>query len=347
MRFLLAAAFTLLGFSNLHAQDFVYRNDGPKHTGWIKEVKDSKGLKVMFWNVACIISQKKLKDYPQKLYHNEAPKNLIKNIKNLIASDDLRPDVFIFGEHCSRPFDEGGVSEVLDKTYSYKFERDRYNRFYDQDNGMTIYSRFKINNKKIVMLQSGSWMKDSDMVRCKKKYGKSITGPNSFARDSWDRPYLQFNVKKRNKTYNIVAVHLPNPWPLMAKCEGKVKTALKIWKGKNNPNYRQGNILANRYSKSSKRTLMIGDFNAPKRQSVKVPIIGNIKVTSHTYKRVSQSMGNSLIKSDRGTGIHQSGSMKTQTSIDHAFASKDLKVKMAKIVPFAGSDHLAIYTVLD
>lgn len=319
------------------AQGFIYRTDSKVNRKWIREVKNnSNGLKVMFWNVGCFMPN-------QNTPHNEKPQKLMHNLKTLLKNNQLRPDVFIFGEHCKYPFEYFGVDRLLKRYYPhFKFERDRYNRFYERDNGMTIYSRYKMYDEEVVMMGSSNWMSHERMRSCERRIGHLVEdGANSFIPQSWRRPYLNFKVKAKGHTYNIGGIHLTNPFPLFKKCFGTVKTGLEILYGTHNPNYHQARVMTSHFANSNEKTLLIGDFNAIKNYSIKIGPF-RINLDSKSYRHIKKFFGDSIIRSDMFTSFNNG----VRASIDHAFANKKVRVLATNVVPLAGSDHLPIYVII-
>ncbi|MGH1468994.1 MAG: hypothetical protein ACRBBP_08970 [Bdellovibrionales bacterium] len=318
------------------ATDFVYRS-GESGQNWQYNAANSKGLKVVWWNIGCI-SDGAIRHLPPQQKHDEKPVNLLKNIEALLEKPRLKPDVLILGEYCPRKIEENknGVSDFLSSHYPHMHKIDQYTRHHS-GNGMRIFSKHELKNIKETVLPSSysndDWLKRSQMKSCAIKQSPSSS---SFKSARYEFPAIDFTVTAKGKDYKIIGTHFPNPWPLMVKCLGKFSAALKLLFGINNPNYSHARRLRHLY-KGSKSTLLIGDFNAPKL------FFG---APSNTYSLLTTIFrGPSIISSEKSTVVdhrHGAGSY----SIDHAFASGDLEVSHSDVIPLAGSDHLPIYVTI-
>lgn len=154
---------------------------------------------------------------------------------------------------------------------------------------------------------------------------------------------MEFGVNKGNKDYTVAAVHFANPWPFIADClNSKEEAGLKLVYGTHNPTYGQARTIANKYG-GEKRTLVIGDTNAPKSIKVNLPWpLPTLNFQSNPYELLVSKLGQSDVSSYAPTAFGTQGNF----NIDHAFVSPDLQVPFANIIPFAGSDHSAIYAVI-
>ncbi|MGH1469432.1 MAG: endonuclease/exonuclease/phosphatase family protein [Bdellovibrionales bacterium] len=106
--------------------------------------------------------------------------------------------------------------------------------------------------------------------------------------------------------------------------------------GVNNPNYSQA-LQVKEYFSEKDSVVMIGDFNAPK------SFFGS---RSNSYYVLEQAFGESVVESLQDTFIDARSSFGSY-SLDHAFISEDLRVHYEAVLPFAGSDHLPIYIVVE
>ncbi len=318
--------------------NFVYRGN-LKNQNWETRVGSAHGLKVFWWNIKC--------DYT----NNAGDKNKNNNLRNLINSDVTRPDVVILGEYCANAMESATLQAFKANGYKYRKRIFRYTPFHlgdknkkGDENGMIVFSRFPIENPSIKRLTNINGFLGKDYVKqClanNPKYNGSDVKESKF--NYWRRPYLDFEVTKNKKQYHLAAVHFANPWPFIGDClNNTTQTGLKLVAGVHNPAYAQATTIANTFANKQK-TLVIGDTNSPRDIQQKV-LFFNISLDSNPYEILAQKLGESDVTSNTPTVFSGSGNF----IIDHAFASKDLKVPFAEVIPFAGSDHTSIYTVIN
>lgn len=294
---------------------FVYRN-GMTGGNWIQSLSKTEGLRVVWWNLGCRV----------------AKGNKNTNLQALLSEDTIRPDVLMLGEFCPSAV-TAKTKRLLSQYYPYTHTVDQYTKFHGE-NGMRVYSQ--------VPLQNANTRKIKPITGfLNKKYIKNCKAKNIdskfFEQSYWQRPVMTFNVTKDGKTYPIVGAHFANPWPTIADCLGsQYKAGLQMMNGKDNPNYAQAEAIVRLYGKS-KDLLLIGDFNAPKQTRV-----GLLRVNSNSYSLLQRAFGTSVIKENTATSFSKFGNR----SIDHAFTIGDIRAPFAKVLPFEGSDHAALYTVI-
>ena len=204
-------------------------------------------------------------------------------------------------------------------------------------NGMIVFSKNEITVLRESVLFSGDFLEQDYMKACSKKHEGNFV-ESTFEPEFWNRPLVELEVTKNEKPYKIVPVHLANPWRLLHKCLGssRVATGYELIWGTSNPNYAQSLQLTKEYSGLSS-TIIIGDFNAAR--SIK-------GFASNSYKALKSKFGYSVIKSDEFTFFDERSGFGSY-SLDHAFVSGDLVVKKEMVLPFAGSDHLPIYIIVE
>jgi len=333
--FIFLTSASTLASADTSSENFVLRR-GPEMSLADQRV-DETGLKVMWWNVGCSSDSGLLK-LKKRDRRAVDPENQFANLEELMKSDRLRPDVLILGEYCPSAFDES-TYQTIKKEYGFKFRLDRSNSLHKIRNGLRVYSRYKIENIEQDTL-SGEAFLDSDLMQNCDQAVKD-RNPKSFAKDPkyrayWDRPKISFTVEHAARTYKIAPLHLANPWRFVKSCLGLFKTPGEIKRGTQNVNYIQAEQVVESFA-DEVSTLLIGDFNAPK------SILGQM---SNSYRLLSENFGDSVIDSEHHT-YSDPRTHFPEYSIDHAFASSDLTVKRAVVLPFAGSDHLPLYIVLD
>lgn len=297
--------------------------------------ESSTGLKVMWWNLGCLskkaITESKRLSAQEKYQIN--PANQWANLKALVKDENLKPDVLILGEYCPSRFDDS-TYRTIKSAYSHVWRLDKSNPEYKIRNGFRVFSKYKIRNKKIDVLKAEDFVDSPNMKSCsaatKKKNSKS------FDRLYWNRSEMSFSVQHNEKTYKIVPTHLAQPWSILRACIGAWDTLDAIKNGQDNPNYVQSLKLVTKYAESEK-TMLIGDFNSPK------SVFG---ARGNGYYVLSQAFGASVVRSGQATYSDPRRNF-SHWSLDHAFVSRDINVEKGVVVPFAGSDHLPIYIVIN
>lgn len=313
------------------------------------QTADEEGLKLMWWNVGCS-SSKDLENLTEAERASIDPENQWANLKELVGSKRLMPDVLILGEYCPSAFDQS-TYDLIVKTYAYKYRLDKTNPLYKIRNGMRVFSKTKIRSVKEEVL-SGEDFVNSDLAKtciedqiknCEQD--KKSDNCSSYVKKRnaslfngkiWDRKKVSFTINHNRQDYKISPVHLANPWSKIRSCVGLLRTPREIKSGVDNPNYLQAEQLVEDFLDQDS-VVLIGDFNAPK------SIWGG---PSNSYRLLSQNFGPSAVGSSQYTYSDPRRNF-PDFSIDHAFVSSDIKVKKGVVLPFAGSDHLPIYVVLE
>ncbi len=292
-------------------KDFNWKNN-------VKHYGKYGGLKVVWWNLGC------------------GAKGMISasnNLNVLTSNSHLKPDVLILGEYCENHL-TSKVKNMLHARYPFVEIMRRYTQYHVDDdgveNGVRIFSRFKLEDVKAKRLPAGPWL-TRDLGNCSHAK-KENSGRYAF-------PYIKFSVRNsKRRKYTVVQNHLPQPWSLWDKCKGKVSTAKQAIIGKRNPNYFHAVQLIYDFE-NARDTLLIGDYNTVKNKRV----LG-IKVSGMGYKKLKKAFGSSVIETDAATTTSgATGSV----SIDHAFITTGLSTRYAHVLPLAGSDHYPIYVILE
>jgi len=293
---------------------------------------EEEGLKIMWWNIACS-STKNLSTLSDSDRALVDPENQWENLKQIVKSKRLSPDVLILGEYCPSAFDEE-TYQIIKAEYKNIYRLDKSNALFDIRNGLRVFSKHKIKNLREKTLIAESFVDSEIMKNC----GDDVKrrNPKSFGkRKYWNRPKISFTIEHGNRNYKIVPVHLANPWALVKACVGLWSTPGAIKRDVENANYIQAEQLVESFSDEDS-TIIIGDFNAPK------SILGG---TSMSYSILSENFGPSVVRSEHYTYSDPRRNFPAY-SIDHAFVSGDLNVKRGVVLPFAGSDHLPLYLVI-
>jgi len=294
---------------------------------------DEEGLKIMWWNIGCSSTRglKKLSDSDRSSID---PQNQWTNLKLLVNSERLIPDILILGEYCPSNFDDRIYKEVKSK-YKNVYRLNKSNPLFRIRNGLRVFSKYKIENIQEKVLNAETFVDTELMRSCAADVKKR--NPKSFGEKKyWNRPKISFTVEHNKRNYKIAPVHLANPWAFVKSCAGLWSTPGIIKHGVENANFVQAEQLVQSFSESDS-TVLIGDFNAPK------SILGG---TSNSYRILSESFGPSVIELEDYTYSDPRRNF-PHYSIDHAFVSGDINIKRGVVLPFAGSDHLPIYIVID
>ncbi len=293
----------------------------------------SEGLRIFWWNIGCS-STKGLSRLDKTQRAQFDPISQWENIENLISDEVLKPDVLILGEYCPSSFRQG-TYDKLAEAYSNIYRLEKTNSLFKIRNGLRVFSKYGIKVLEEQVLKSGDFLQSRDMQACK------VNQPNIslkyFNQNFWDRMLVELEVTKSGKAYKISPVHLANPWKFMRQCMGSIDVGLEILSGSSNPNYFQANELARHFSDEDS-SVLIGDFNAPR--------VFYFGTASNSYARLRGVFGQSVVPGGKYTYFHQRGSFGPY-SLDHAFVSENLNVVYGEVLPFAGSDHLPLYVIIN
>lgn len=320
--FLLSLASMLAISSASYADDFIFHKG--EADGWRSRVEEAPGLRVMWWNLGGCEKGKKKEE-------------LIHNLKRTLKMTGAAPDVLILGEYCPEALKEqqNEIVNLANRNFPHQYKLEKYTKFHVNkhgSNGMRVFSRLPLNGMEEVQMWGGKWLEGKEMSQCRSENPDD----DKYRRHRYSFPYLSFSVKKDGQKYNLAGVHLPQPWTLMAECRGKIKMLYNMLKSKSNPTYNSAEQLTDAL-KHAENTLVIGDFNAPKKIK-----LWFWRYASKPYKLLRKYFGSSVIRENTATTV---GAEK-DFSIDHAFASDDLDVSFAEVIGFAGSDHKAIYVIV-
>lgn len=326
--------------------DGFYYHEEPTYN-WKKQVADAGGLKVMWWNVECLAGES----------------NTNKNLRNLIKNKDIRPDVLVIGEYCHNAMQQSTLDALESNGYVYSEWIKQYTPYHvgksgvvGDENGMRVFSQLPLKGYSVEKTTKLSGFMGKKYVQnC---IAGKYAGKKEANKDYWNRRYMEFKVNKGGERYTVVPIHFANPWPFIYDCKSGTsliragKTGWELVYGKSNPTYGQAEEIGLKYGKAleegflatdvKSNTLVIGDTNAPKKVKY-----GSLSVSSKPYQAMIALLGQSEIKNNKTTIFSPYVSTDFgNISIDHAFAANNLNVKFANVVPFAGSDHAAIYVII-
>lgn len=329
MRSFFLSLFLFSSVNVFAVEDYLWRNEGSWDVRALERIPE-EGLKILWWNIACS-STKGLKGLNDEVAYNAQPKNLWQNLRVLIKSEQ-KPDLIVLGEYCPRAFDQATYDQ-MDALYPYKRAIQKMSPVYKNRNGMRIFSKVPFDTVEEGFIKSdeiGNFpvLRDCDST--------TKNGNTAFKQDFWKKAYTKVLVKFEGRAVSLLPVHLSNPWRIYRSCGGTFKAGVEILTGTENPNYSQAQDLIKKFQ-DEKSFVVFGDFNAPK---------GFFGSQSSTYRLLSSVWGESLIVSYEETYVDLFSSFGSH-AIDHAFASSDIRATFAEVIPFAGSDHLPLYFVIE
>lgn len=302
---------------HLNATEFVLRSDVDLR---MPEAPSPELTKVVWWNLGCS-STLLLGDMEEDQRVNFSPESSWENLKSLIESE-YEPDVLILGEYCPKDFDHP-TYEVLAEHYAHIHRVVKSNPHFRKRNGLRVFSKYPFSVKKELTLTDGDFASVYLEDLC--------TGEVNTSDRVWSRHLSLLEIRKPDQSFTLAPVHFANPWRSVARCTNAFQTWAEIHRSESNINYLQSRDLL-RVIDEETPTLIIGDFNAPKR--------GGLFLDSRAYKELKDNYGPSLIYSSDPTYIDKTGDY-PNSSIDHAF-SLLLDQKYGELLPLSGSDHLPI-----
>jgi len=274
--------------------------------------------KVMWWNIACS-STKFL--YTQEEKSNFSPEKAWENLEHLLESE-FEPDVLILGEYCPSDFDPDTYEKIATH-YPHIHRVVRSNPNFRKRNGLRVFSKHPIQVDNETLLTDANFSSNFLTNICESEV--------STLDQDWTRHLSVLSIKSPKGDFNLLPIHLANPWRAIRSCKGLKFTIKEILNGVTNVNYHQASEL-NAHTRSNSPALIIGDFNA-----LKQPF--NF-FNSKTYNLLQEHFGSSLITTSSPTFIDRKGAF-PNSSIDHAFGSA-LESKYGEVLPLSGSDHLPI-----
>ena len=300
----------------IQADEFIIRTDAGIE---MPEAPEASLTKVMWWNIACS-STRFLSDLPAQQRINFSPESSWQNLRALIGSD-FEPDILVLGEYCPSDFDHP-TYEVLAENYSHIHRVVRSNPHFQKRNGLRVFSKFPIEIKEELLLTDGQFASSYLNELC--------SGDVNTSDRVWSRKVSILKIQNSSNSFTLAPIHLANPWREIARCN-PFYVLKAMYFDEENVNYLQTLDLISSVP-TDDSTLLIGDFNAPKR--------GGILLDSKPYKELEDFYGPSLIRGGTPTFFDKRDRY-PEASIDHAF-SLVLDTSYGEVLPLSGSDHLPI-----
>ncbi|CAK0768458.1 hypothetical protein CCP3SC1_530008 [Gammaproteobacteria bacterium] len=303
-------------------EKFIWDEDVRPET--LQIIVEASGYRIFWWNVRNGLVNRKL------------PKpSLDENLISLIHSS-IRPDLLAFAEYSSKAL-AAETQNRLAEVYPYHhFEP------YNSANtavGIAIYSRTKL---AMELLGHLDWTPPSlESITEKNTYRKSWR----LIKDSFTRPLLCLKIVRRDTPFYILPVHLLDPWRILLKRKGVLSTMAEVMGGSDNPLWFQMGYLEDnlrkRFGDDLGRSpfLIFGDFNTP--QGSGLSTIG--------YRRLTKTLKDVIAGNPTTFPAQSSPERKhfPELNLDHGFTNGQLEVSVAEVLPLQGSNHYALYFVLE
>jgi endonuclease/exonuclease/phosphatase family metal-dependent hydrolase len=291
----------------------------------LKQAAPSKGLKVLWWNVAS-----------GNLASDGTSNSITQNIISLLHSG-AAPDVMVFGEFGASALDAEALA-ALAHTHPYKtflpYSKLQLNL------GIGVYSRLPFTLGRGHVL---NWMPVGSAASNQKYVSRWSAGLEPNAEAFYARTVREIIVNTSSGPVAIVPVHLSEPWRSIKVRYGSTLGAAKIvdemFLGKNNPIINQIRDLVKWLPAGGpQQKIVIGDFNMP---------TGFFSMPTTGFKILSQSLRPADIGLDSTfpTQISPVKKKYPPVQIDHAFTSGSLRAEAGMVLPFTGSDHYPIYSI--
>lgn len=251
-------------------------------------------LRILWWNIAGLI--------------NEA--QILHTLEDI--SDDY--DVILLGES-RRKFINSFFKNSKNRKFSHIHEIE-----YPDNQSLHIHalSKYPVASIHKEVLD---WGTPESKKLWRDKYLKTPYSPR--------RTLEVIQIKKANELYNLSPVHFLNPWHIVRKKEGLLRTTYAVLYGKNNPLYYQTQTAVQKLiswgiTTSPVPYILIGDFNSPTN-----PMTGAALNYLKKYFK-------NLMLDNRITYAAQ------ELKIDHAFGNHNVRVIHDEVLFFEGSDHYPI-----
>jgi len=299
---------------------------------WDEEIKlesfqtivETQGYRILWWNIRNGLVSRKL---PRS--------SLDENLRSFVQSS-IRPDMMAFSEYSKRSL-SAETQARLAEAYPY-----RHFQPYNLDNttiGIAVYSNTKF---EIEFLDYLDWTPPSLL---------SITEKNTY-RNDWQpdidfftRPLFCLKIMKKGEPFYVLPVHLLDPWRILRRRKGTIFTAWEVMGGTDNPlwfqmGYMEDN-LHQRFGDDLARSpfIIFGDFNTPE-----VTFLNTIG-----YRQLTKVLKDVIVGNPTTFPAKSSIDRKDfpELSLDHGFANSKLNVKVAEVLPLQGSNHYALYFILE
>jgi len=290
------------------------------------------GIRIMWWNIK--------RGEHGKLLASKHSKNINPLEKNLITlvQSPLKPDVLIFGEYSPHAF----KTEVE----KYLIDHFKYTMYVDYNPnapgfGFLIFSNLEWAGPMIY--KNIDWTPTAINLTHdqKQEYRQNII--NHFEKANlFFRPYLRLKFKEKNKVYNIIPVHLCQPWEEVEQEKSIVSAALASFFDTNNPLFYQLQRLTWEMKNDlgtpiDSAAVVLGDFNFPKKYFIK----------SVSYEYITQILKDAF--TDNPASFPTPSDEKwyyPSMKIDHAFVSDSIQTLSAHVLSLRGSDHYPEYIVV-
>lgn len=303
----------------------------------LKNPSTANDLKVFWWNIRDgAYWSHQLQDQAKKAGDPNAKSPLDENLKTLALSSNP-PEVILLGEFELSCL-EKDTDDLFAKLYPYQL--------YVPDSkdhlgiGIQIYSAYPFETASELLDWSPYYATTEKQEAFKKEWAEKVKdGGERF----YDRSFSDLKIKKGDKLWHVLPVHLLNNWSPLAAQIGKEGAGITLLFGTNNPHYRQVERLVDEkiapiLDSNSKNVnlLLIGDFNLPDELFGIMPVA--YRLLSNHLQSAFQTYGTPFTFPAVNTDM----SSVRRMTIDHAFTSEAVETLSRAVIPLTGSDHYPI-----
>lgn len=283
----------------------------------VSSVLSQNTLNVIWWNIACFKGESTAS--PQDgLLNSEIRQLVLKESQN---------DVLIFGEYCP-----GREKPELTKFLNQNYSHHAWVPYKPGAGiGIGVFSKVPFSQTTPINLD---WVPLDGTTVTQERY-RTYWLMNESLSSMFERPYSVFTLEKNGQLFEVIPLHILNPWRHYQSLEssdfaGKKRVVSELLFGTDNPNYYQTRRLMNQLradfgQKAKTKLVAIGDFNFPR----------SVLFETQGHKLVSNYLNNIMSTNEWTQADHK-------IKIDHAFASSAIRVRAAKVLKYQGSDHRAI-----
>lgn len=304
-------------------------------------LSENGGLKILWWNVQYGVTNRLLEA-------SMSQRALDLNLRMLVSSQ-YAPDVIALGEYSDDSFSKE-TNQLLNQRYPFSLKSFVPYNPDTPERGVMVYSKHPlrlVNSAHLDYYPLG--MQDQGQIQdYKQKWAKGFP-PERF----FPRTYLNYEIDKDGKKVHLVPFHaLIHAEKLMLDSGGGFFTTLylklTIAFGSENPLIYQlkrfrKHLEGDFGEKLDQFPLVIlGDLNLPRKFSI---------FTTKPYKVISQALVDPFENSEEVTWPMPSSEefkkFDLRMQFDHMLVNSKVSVSTSQILPFKGSDHAAIYTLVN
>lgn len=297
----------------------------------IKKLSDLSGARVFFWNVGW--------------GHHNTDGSLDHNLIEL-AGSVARPDLMLLAE-----FKYTCISDQTKRTLDYHYPHRAFLK-YDPTSevGIAVFSTRPFTKSESEMLD---WAPKGHPESARMDYVKSWKDATPNEVRFWDRSYSKLMFKIKGKIFNVVPLHLLEPWLAYNVRYGFWGVASSFLNGDNNPLRHQIVSVRDKLKRdfgnnfNDSPLLVIGDLNAPDKFAGLPSKIHKEMMAGFESIMPSFPMSQSTFPAISSDSAQSPPFDTISVTIDHALINSKLQWKGRAVLHLKGSDHYALYIVLD